>query len=186
MNVAPPDHQSVPLLRGSEEQVTKLRKRLEERFSETCRSLTMWWPFASSSAKAIPVTSIPKWRMCCGAASPMAGGLRPPHARAENRCKRYTACRTRPEQGGDSRRDLPCAAAWRVPRRPRTCYRRRPTTHPHWLIPRPGAGQTARNPQVRRGGLARDCGRLGSSKRGRFGRRPVSFCTPSPSRPYRQ
>ena len=32
MNVAPPDHQSVPLLRGSEEQVTKLRKRLEEVF----------------------------------------------------------------------------------------------------------------------------------------------------------
>ena len=32
MNVAPPDHQSVPLLKGSEEQVAKLRKRLEEVF----------------------------------------------------------------------------------------------------------------------------------------------------------
>ena len=32
MNVAQPDHQSVPLLRGSEEQVAKLRKRLEEVF----------------------------------------------------------------------------------------------------------------------------------------------------------
>src|SRR3984957_549183 len=32
MNVAPPDHQSVPLLKGSEEQVVKLRKRLEEVF----------------------------------------------------------------------------------------------------------------------------------------------------------
>jgi hypothetical protein len=32
MNVAPSDHQSVPLLRGSEEQVAKLRKRLEEVF----------------------------------------------------------------------------------------------------------------------------------------------------------
>jgi hypothetical protein len=32
MTIAPPDHQSVPLLRGSEEQVAKLRKRLEEIF----------------------------------------------------------------------------------------------------------------------------------------------------------
>ena len=32
MNVAPPDHQPVPLLKGSEEQVAKLRKRLEEVF----------------------------------------------------------------------------------------------------------------------------------------------------------
>ena len=30
MTIAQPDHQSVPLLRGSEEQVAKLRKRLEE------------------------------------------------------------------------------------------------------------------------------------------------------------
>ena len=32
MTIAQPDHQSVPLLRGSEEQVAKLRKRLEEVF----------------------------------------------------------------------------------------------------------------------------------------------------------
>ena len=32
MNVAPPEHQSIPLLKGSEEQVAKLRKRLEEVF----------------------------------------------------------------------------------------------------------------------------------------------------------
>ena len=32
MTIAQPDHQSVPLLRGSEEQIAKLRKRLEEVF----------------------------------------------------------------------------------------------------------------------------------------------------------
>lgn len=61
MNVSHSVHPSVPLFRGSEQQVAKLRKRLEEVFRNVSLAHDVV-PFALSSAKAVPETSTPGWR----------------------------------------------------------------------------------------------------------------------------